>query len=70
MRGSTRDGEKGQNAEFTKNNRGIHVMTHDASKDWLVEVLNDMDTDTETHKKENTFPLCMVGGSQFEIECR
>ncbi len=49
-------------------------MTLEDFKDWLFDVLNDLDSDIiadiETNEKSNTFLLSMVGGGQFEIECR
>ena len=43
-------------------------------KDWLFDVLNDLDSDIiadiETNDKLNKFQLSMAGGGQFEIECR
>jgi len=49
-------------------------MTFEDFKDWLFEVLNELDNDIladiKTNDKENTFELIMVGGNVFEIECR
>lgn len=49
-------------------------MTLEDFKDWLFDVLNDLDSDIladiETNEKSNTFQLRMVGGNVFEIECR
>ena len=49
-------------------------MTLEDFKDWLFDVLNDLDSDIVadigTDDKSNTFKLTMVGGSVFEIECR
>ncbi|MBS7144135.1 MAG: hypothetical protein KH093_02480 [Roseburia sp.] len=49
-------------------------MTFEDFKDWLFDVLNDLDSDIVadigTDDKSNTFKLTMVGGSVFEIECR
>lgn len=43
-------------------------------KDWLFDVLNDLDNDIlvdiETNEKQNTFQLRMIGGKIFEIQCR
>lgn len=49
-------------------------MTFEDFKDWLFDVLNDLDSDIladiKTDDKSNTFQLSMVGGNVFEIECR
>ncbi len=49
-------------------------MTFEDFKDWLFEVLNDLDNDIlvdiKTNDKADTFELIMVGGDVFEIECR
>lgn len=49
-------------------------MTREDFKDWLFDVLNDLDSDIladiETNEKLNTFQLSMAGGNVFEIECR
>lgn len=49
-------------------------MTLEDFKDWLFDVLNDLDSDIladiETNEKLNTFQLSMAGGNVFEIECR
>lgn len=49
-------------------------MTFEDFKDWLFDVLNDLDSDIVadigTDDKSNTFKLTMVGGNVFEIECR
>ena len=54
--------------------RGDKKMTFEDFKDWLFDVLNDLDSDIVadigTDDKSNTFKLTMVGGSVFEIECR
>ena len=43
-------------------------------KDWLFNLLNEVDADTlsdiETKDKLNTFQLSMADGGVFEIECR
>jgi hypothetical protein len=52
----------------------IKEMTFEDFKDWLFEVLNDLDNDIlvdiKTNDKADTFELIMVGGDVFEIECR
>jgi len=52
----------------------IKEMTFEDFKDWLFEVLNELDNDIladiKTNDKANTFELIMVGGNVFEIECR
>ena len=49
-------------------------MTFEDFKDWIFDVLNELDSDIladiKTNDKANTFQLIMVGGSVFEIECR
>ena len=49
-------------------------MTLNDFKDWLFNLLNEVDVDTladiETKDKLNTFQLSMADGSVFEIECR
>lgn len=49
-------------------------MGIDDFKDWLFDVLNDLDSgilaDIKPNDMANTFELIMVGGSVFEIECR
>ena len=49
-------------------------MTLEEFKDWLFDVLNDVENgiiaDIETKDRLNRFQLSMVGGGQFEIECR
>ena len=44
-------------------------------KDKIFDFLNDNSkdlkiSDIQAHEKENTFDICMVDGSVFEIECR
>ena len=50
----------------------IKQMGIDDFKDWLFDVLNDLDSDILADIKPddtaNTFKLIMVGGSVFEIE--
>ena len=52
----------------------IKEMGIDDFKDWLFDILNDLDSDILADIKPddtaNTFKLIMVGGSVFEIECR
>lgn len=42
-------------------------------KDWLFDVLNEMDNDIladiDTNEKKDIFYLKMIDGSEFEIEC-
>ena len=49
-------------------------MGIDDFKDWLFDILNDLDSDILADIKPddtaNTFQLIMVGGNVFEIECR
>lgn len=49
-------------------------MTIEDFKDWLFDVLNDLDSDIladiKANDKANTFELFVVGGDVFEIECR
>lgn len=49
-------------------------MTLNDFKDWLFDLLNEVDADTltdiETKDSLNTFQLSMADGSVFEIECR
>ncbi|MEY8413960.1 hypothetical protein AALB51_22385 [Lachnospiraceae bacterium 62-26] len=49
-------------------------MEIDDFKDWLFDILNDLDSDILADIKlddtANTFKLIMVGGNVFEIECR
>ena len=52
----------------------IKEMGIDDFKDWLFDILNDLDSDILADIKPddtaNTFQLIMVGGNVFEIECR
>ena len=52
----------------------IKEMEIDDFKDWLFDILNDLDSDILADIKPddtaNTFQLIMVGGNVFEIECR
>ncbi len=49
-------------------------MTLNDFKDWLFNLLNEVDADTltdiETRDRLNTFRLSMAEGGVFEIECR
>ncbi len=49
-------------------------MTINEFKDWLFDVLNDMDgeilADIDMNENQNLFQLRMIDGSKFEIECR
>lgn len=49
-------------------------MTTNDFKDWLFDILNEVDNDLladiETKETEDAFQLKMIDGSSFEIKCR